>query len=143
MSGFLANFLYSRGVYRSGQQQFLNANFVWNQDEVSQNSRYAKRDFTILDSLAPATMQHFDDSRHSFAKIAIPYTIYPSLNSSGFLPSFLYSRYIYRFSQQQFSCAQRARRKFRMEPVRNCGKICQRVTFCYIPLFLWFQMLIC
>ena len=52
VSGFLANFLYSRGVYRSGQQQFLNANFVWNQDEVSQNSRYAKRDFTILDSLA-------------------------------------------------------------------------------------------
>ena len=43
VSGFLANFLYSRGVYRSGQQQFLNANFVWNQDELSQNSRYAKR----------------------------------------------------------------------------------------------------
>ena len=36
-------FLYSRGIYRSGQQQFFNANFVWNQDEVSQNSRYAKR----------------------------------------------------------------------------------------------------
>ena len=36
-------FLYSRGIYRSSQQQFLNANFVWNQDEVSQNSRYAKR----------------------------------------------------------------------------------------------------
>lgn len=32
--------------------------------------------------------------------------------------------------------------KFRMEPVRNCGKICQRVTFCFVPLFLWFQMLI-
>ena len=29
-----------------------------------------------------------------------------------------------------------------MEPVRNCGKICQRVTFCYVPLFLWFPMLI-
>ena len=29
-----------------------NANFAWNQDEVSQNSRYAKRDFTIVDSLA-------------------------------------------------------------------------------------------
>lgn len=56
--------------------------------------------------------------------------------------NFLYSRGAYRFSQQQFSCAQRARRKFRMEPVRNCGKICQRVTFCYVPLFLWFQMLI-
>ena len=25
-------------------------------------------------------MQHFDDSGHSFAKIAIPYTIYLSLN---------------------------------------------------------------
>ena len=30
-------------------------------------------------------MQHFDDSRHSFAKIAIPYTIYPSLNLLAFL----------------------------------------------------------
>ena len=29
-------------------------------------------------------MQHFDDSRHSFAKIAIPYTIYLSLD----LPEF-------------------------------------------------------
>jgi len=37
------NFLYSREIYRFGQQQFLNVNFVWNQDEVSQNSRYAKR----------------------------------------------------------------------------------------------------
>ena len=45
-------YCWSRGVYRSGQQQFLNANFVWNQDEVSQNSRYAKRAFTIVDSLA-------------------------------------------------------------------------------------------
>ena len=45
-------YCWSRGVYRSGQQQFLNANFVWNQDEVSQNSCYAKRDFTIVDSLA-------------------------------------------------------------------------------------------
>ena len=30
-------------VYRFSQQQFINSNFVWNQDEVSQNSRYAKR----------------------------------------------------------------------------------------------------
>ena len=30
-------------------------------------------------------MQHFDDSRHSFAKIAIPYTIYLSLNLLVFL----------------------------------------------------------
>ena len=29
---------------------------------------------------APATMQHFDDSGHSFAKITIPYTIYLSLD---------------------------------------------------------------
>ena len=29
--------------YRFSQEQFFNANFVWNQDEVSQNSRYAKR----------------------------------------------------------------------------------------------------
>ena len=34
--------------YRSSQEQFShalghNANFVWNQDEVPQNSRYAKR----------------------------------------------------------------------------------------------------
>ena len=36
---------------------------------------------------APATMQHFYDSRHSFAKIAIPYTIYLSLNSLGFMAS--------------------------------------------------------
>ena len=29
--------------YRFGQEQFLNANFVRNQYEVPQNSRYAKR----------------------------------------------------------------------------------------------------
>ena len=44
---FLSNFLYSREIYRSSQQQFLNANFVWNQDEVSQNSRYAERFYYI------------------------------------------------------------------------------------------------
>ena len=43
----LPYFLCSRGVYRSGQQQFLNANFAWNQDEVPQNSRYAKKFFNI------------------------------------------------------------------------------------------------
>ena len=61
----------------------------------------------------------------------------------SFLPYFLYSQEVYRFSQQQFSCAQRAQRKFRMEAGRNFGKICQKLTFCYIPLFLCFQMLIC
>ena len=115
----LLYFLYSREVYRSSQQQFFNANFVWNQDEVSQNSRYAKRFYysrqlsaqsgscqtnqlrsssLLLGTLshgahepisvvlrtsfldAPATMQHFDDSGHSFAKITIPYTIYLSLD---------------------------------------------------------------
>ena len=35
----------SREVYRFSQQQFLNANFAWNQDEVPQNSRYAERFF--------------------------------------------------------------------------------------------------
>ena len=49
-------FLFAR-VYRSGQQQFLNANFVWNQDEVSQNSRYAKR-FYYSRQLSAQTMQH-------------------------------------------------------------------------------------
>ena len=44
---FLSNFLYSREIYRSSQQQFLNANFVWNQDEVPQNSRYAERFYYI------------------------------------------------------------------------------------------------
>ena len=43
VSCFLPNFLYSRWIYRFSQQQFFNANFVWNQDEVPQNSRYAKR----------------------------------------------------------------------------------------------------
>ena len=40
---FLNEVLLVARVYRFSQQQFLNANFVWNQDEVSQNSRYAKR----------------------------------------------------------------------------------------------------
>ena len=37
----------SREVYRFSQQQFLNANFAWNQDEVPQNSREAKKFFNI------------------------------------------------------------------------------------------------
>ena len=44
-------YCWSQEVYRSGQEQFFNANFVWNQDEVSQNSRYAKR-FYYSNSLA-------------------------------------------------------------------------------------------
>ena len=40
-------FLYSQEVYRFSQQQFLNANFAWNQYEVSQNSREAKKFFNI------------------------------------------------------------------------------------------------
>ena len=44
-------------VYRFSQQQFINSNFVWNQDEVSQNSRYAKR-FYYSRQLSAQTMQH-------------------------------------------------------------------------------------
>ena len=40
-------FSYSRDVYRFSQQQFLNANFAWNQYEVPQNSREAKKFFNI------------------------------------------------------------------------------------------------
>ena len=42
---------------------------------------------------------------------------------SGLLLYFSSSREVYRFSQQQFSCAQRAQRKFRMEPVRSDAKL--------------------
>ena len=109
-------YCWSREIYRFSQQQFLNANFAWNQDEVPQNSREAKRFYysrqlsaqsgscqtnqlrsssLLLGTLshgahepisvvlwtsfldAHARMQHFDDSRHSFAKIAIPCTILP------------------------------------------------------------------
>ena len=119
-------YCWSREIYRFSQQQFLNANFAWNQDEVPQNSRYAKRFYysrqlsaqsgscqtnqlrsssLLLGTLshgahepisivlrtrfldAPATMQHFDDFGHSFAKIDIPCTIYLSLNS---YPSYIY-----------------------------------------------------
>ena len=44
-------------VYRFSQQKFINSNFVWNQDEVSQNSRYAKR-FYYSRQLSAQTMQH-------------------------------------------------------------------------------------
>ena len=36
---------------------------------------------------------------------------------------FLYSREIYRSGQEQFSSAQRAQRKFRMEPGRSAAKL--------------------
>ena len=39
------------------------------------------------------------------------------------LPYFLYSREIYRSGQEQFSSAQRAQRKFRMEPGRSAAKL--------------------
>ena len=112
-------YCWSREVYRFSQQQFFNANFAWNKDEVPQNSPYAKgfcysrqlsaqsgscqtnqlrSSSLLLGTLshgahepisvvlrtsfldAPATVRHFYDSRHSFAKIAIPCTIYLSLN---------------------------------------------------------------
>ena len=41
------NFLCSREIYRFSQQQFFNANFAWNQDEVPQNSREAKKFLNI------------------------------------------------------------------------------------------------
>ena len=41
----------------------------------------------------------------------------------GLLPYFLCSREIYRSSQQQFSRAQRAQRKFRVEPGRSAAKL--------------------
>ena len=44
-------------------------------------TRAMQRDFTIVGCLALKQLRHFDDSRHSFAEIAIPYTIYLSLNS--------------------------------------------------------------
>ena len=69
-------YCWSREIYRFSEQQFFNANFLWNQDEVSQNSRYAKR-FYYSRYLSAQTMQHFVDSGHSFAKIAIPCTILP------------------------------------------------------------------
>ena len=47
VSGFLSIFSSSREIYRFSQQQFLNANFAWNQDEVPQNSREAKKFFNI------------------------------------------------------------------------------------------------
>ena len=73
---FLMKYCWSREIYRFSEQQFFNANFLWNQDEVSQNSRYAKR-FYYSRYLSAQTMQHFVDSGHSFAKIAIPCTILP------------------------------------------------------------------
>ena len=47
VSGLLLYFSSSREVYRFSQQQFLNAIFAWNQDEVPQNSREAKNLFNI------------------------------------------------------------------------------------------------
>ena len=121
-------------------------------------TRAMLRDFSTAACLALKQLRHFYGTRCLFAKIAIPCTIYPSLSLFecyvrlridscrlylDLLPYFLWSREVYRSSQQQFSCAQRAQRKFRMEAGRNFGKICQKLTFCYIPLFLCFQMLIC
>ena len=74
---------YSQEVYRSGQQQFLNANFAWTSTKC-RKTRAMLRDFTIVDSLALRQLRHFDGSRCSLAKIAIPCTIYLSLN----LPEF-------------------------------------------------------
>ena len=40
-------YCWSREIYRFSQQQFLNASFAWNQDEVPQNSREAEKFFNI------------------------------------------------------------------------------------------------
>ena len=67
-------------------------------------TRAMQRDFTIVDSLALRQLRHFDDSGHSFAKIAIPCTIlslnqfvsfiYLTISSCG-LTSWMYLSTIY------------------------------------------------
>ena len=51
-------YCWSREIYRFSQQQFLNANFAWNQDEVPQNSRYAEIFFysSLLSAQTVATL---------------------------------------------------------------------------------------
>ena len=49
--------------------------FVWNQDEVAQNSREAKR-FCNISLYSAQTMRPFCGSRHSFAVIFIPYATF-------------------------------------------------------------------
>ena len=51
---------------------------------------------------------------------------------SGFLPNFLYSREIYRSGQEQFSSAQRAQRKFRMESRRSVKPISFDLLACFL-----------
>ena len=58
MSGLLLYFSSSREVYRFSQQQFLNAIFAWNQDEVPQNSREAKKILQYKLSLALKQWRH-------------------------------------------------------------------------------------
>ena len=50
------------------KKRFADGNFVWNQDEVPQNSRYAKR-FCYSSKLIAQTVRHFYGSGHSFPKI--------------------------------------------------------------------------
>ena len=51
-------YCWSREIYRFSQQQFLNANFAWNQDEVPQNSREAKKILQYKLSLALKQLRH-------------------------------------------------------------------------------------
>ena len=43
-------------------------------------TRAMQRNYAKVVGLALKQLRHFYGTRHSFAKIAIPYTIYPSLN---------------------------------------------------------------
>ena len=65
-----------------------NANFVWNQYEVPQNSREAI--YILLKKLCVALKQlrHFSGSGHSFAKIFIRFTICQLLTYSFFINFF-------------------------------------------------------
>ena len=55
---YYRTFSYSQEVYRSCKEQFLNANFAWNQYEVPQNSRYAEIFFcsSLLSAQTVATL---------------------------------------------------------------------------------------
>ena len=50
------------------KKRFADGNFVWNQDEVPQNSRYAKR-FCYSSQLIAQTVATLLWFRHSFPKI--------------------------------------------------------------------------
>ena len=78
-------YCWSREIYRSGQEQFSSAQRAQRKFRMEPGRSAAKlaRSKKILQyklSLALKQLRHFYGTRCSFAKIAIPYTIYPSLN---------------------------------------------------------------